>query len=59
MTDEEELNERRDEYLNIGDIVDRFKHIDEVYNHSPWNLEQIFANLNILMGKEIDNEDIF
>jgi hypothetical protein len=57
MTNKEKLNERRDEYLNIGDIVDRFKHIDEVYNHSPWNLEQIFANLNILISKEINTED--
>lgn len=50
--DEWELNERKDEYLRIGDIVERFNHIDEVYGHTPWTLEQIYANLNILVGKD-------
>ena len=58
MTIEEwELNERKDEYLRIGDIVERFNHIDEVYGHTPWTLEQIYSNLNILVGKVIENEN--
>lgn len=56
--DEWELStQRKDEYLRIGDIVDRFKNIDATYNHTEWNLKQIFANLNILMGVDI-KEDI-
>ena len=54
MTIEEwELNERKEECLRIGDIVERFNYIDEVYGHTPWTLEQIYSNLNILVGKEI------
>ena len=48
------LNERKDEYLRIGDIVKRFNEIDDLYNHTPWTLKQIYANLNILAGKELD-----
>lgn len=33
------LNERREEYLKIGDILDRFKRIDGLYNNTPWTLE--------------------
>ena len=50
--DEWKLNDRKDEYLRIGDIVERFNHIDEVYGHTPWTLEQIYSNLNILVGFE-------
>lgn len=57
MIEEWELNERRDEYLKIGDIVERFNHIDEVYGHTPWTLKQIYANLNILVGKVIEDEN--
>ena len=53
--EEWELNERKDEYLRIGDIVERFNHIDEVYGHTPWTLKQIYSNLNILVGKVIED----
>ena len=56
--EEWELNEDKDYYLRIGDIVDRFKEIDEYYNHSPWNLTQIFSNLNILQRVECKADDI-
>lgn len=52
MSSESDLIERKDEYLRIGDIVKRFKDIDAYYKHESWNLEQIFANLNILCSKE-------
>ena len=56
MTSNEwELNERRDEYLRIGDIIDRFNRIDDVYGHTPWTLEQIYSNLNILVGKVVED----
>ena len=54
--EEWKLNEDKDSYLRIGDIVDRFKEIDEHYNHSPWNLAQIFSNLNILQRVECKME---
>ena len=50
------LNERKNEYLRIGDIVDLLKENDEFYNHEPWTLEQIFANLNLLVG--VCKEDV-
>lgn len=50
--EEWKLNEDKDSYLRIGDIVDRFKEIDEHYNHNPWNLTQIFSNLNVLQRVE-------
>lgn len=49
------LNERREEYLKIGDILDRFKRIDGLYNNTPWTLEQIFSNLNILDSTQKEN----
>ena len=55
--EEWKLNEDKDCYLRIGDIVDRFKEIDEHYNHSPWNLTQIFSNLNVLQRFECEAED--
>ena len=54
--EEWKLNEDKDCYLRIGDIVDRFKEIDEHYNHSPWNLTQIFSNLNVLQRVECKME---
>ena len=56
--EEWKLNEDKDCYLRIGDIVERFKEIDEHYNHSPWTLIQIFSNLNILQRVECKAEDI-
>ena len=53
--EEWKLNDRKDEYLRIGDIVERFNHIDEVYNHTPWTLEQIYSNLNILVGEVLED----
>lgn len=49
------LNERREEYLKIGDILDRFKRIDGLYYNTPWTLEQIFSNLNILDSTQKQN----
>ena len=56
--EEYKLNEDKDCYLRIGDIVDRFKEIDEHYNHSPWTLTQIFSNLNVLQRVGCKAEDI-
>lgn len=44
------LYERKNEYLRIGDIIDLLKEHDEYYNHEPWTLEQIFVNLDLLVG---------
>lgn len=50
---EQDLMEHQNEYLRIGAIVERFKKIDEAYNHEPWTLEQIFSNLNMIIGAEV------
>ncbi|WP_185752633.1 hypothetical protein [Butyrivibrio sp. AE2032] len=52
MSNYEDLREREHEYIRIGDILERFKRIDEEYKHEPWTLEQIFSNLNMLSSKE-------
>lgn len=46
--EEWKLNEDKDRYIRIGDILERFKEVDEYFGHDPWTLKQIFSNLNIL-----------
>ena len=48
-----DLKEREDEYIRIGDIVERFTDVDEYYNNTPWTLKQILNNINILMSEKI------
>ena len=52
------LNERKDEYLKIEDILERFNEIDRLYNHTPWTLDQIYANLNIIMSEQFKSDDV-
>lgn len=48
---------RKDEYVKIGNILKRFSEIDEEYGHSPWTLEQIYANINILGSEELKTDN--
>lgn len=48
----QELLSRPDQYITFKDLVERFDDIDAEFNHSPWNLLQIYNNFNILIGKE-------
>ena len=59
MTKEEELNDLKEQILKDGntsvskrDLLERFCEIDKEYNGRPWNLLQILANINILIGQE-------
>ena len=45
-----ELLSRPDQYITFKDLVERFDKIDAEFNHSPWNLLQIYSNFNILIG---------
>ena len=36
----------------IKDLVERFIEIDKEYNGEPWNIKQIFANINIIIPIE-------
>lgn len=54
-----DLNELKKQILEEGDtsvskrdLLERFCGIDKEYNGSPWNLSQILANINILIGEE-------
>ena len=56
---EKDLNELKEEILEEGnilvskrDLLERFVKIDNDYSNRPWNLLQILANINILIGKE-------
>lgn len=48
----QELLNRPDQYITFRDLVKRFDEIDAEFNHSPWNLLQIYNNFNILVGTE-------
>ena len=56
---EKDLNELKEQILKEGntlltkkDLLKRFCEIDKEYNGRPWNLLQILANINILIGEE-------
>ena len=56
---EKDLNELKEQILKEGntlltkrDLLERFCKIDKEYNGSSWNLLQILANINILIGIE-------
>lgn len=42
-------------YINKADLVRRFVSVDEEYNHEPWNLMQILANVNMIVEKRIND----
>lgn len=45
-----EFTEGKSLYINKADLVNRFVEVDEEYNHEPWNLMQILANINLIVG---------
>lgn len=47
-----DLLNRPDQYITFRDLVERFDKIDAEFNHSLWNLPQIYSNFDILKGKE-------
>ena len=56
---EKDLNELKEQILKEGntlltkrDLLERFCEIDKEYNGGSWNLLQILANINILIGEE-------
>lgn len=56
---EKDLNELKEQILKDGntlltkrDLLERFCEIDKEYKGRPWNLLQILANINILIGQE-------
>ena len=56
---EKDLNELKEQILKEGstlltkkDLLERFCEIDKEYNGQSWNLLQILANINILIGEE-------
>ena len=51
--DIEIMTENPNKYVNLKELVERFIEVDEYYNHEPWNLEQIIANINIIVPVEI------
>lgn len=56
---EKDLNEIKEQILKDGntlvfkqELLDRFVDVDNEYKNSPWNLLQILANINILIGEK-------
>ena len=49
----QELLSRPDQYISFKDLVERFDNIDAEYNHSSWNLLQIYSNFNVLIGTRL------
>jgi hypothetical protein len=63
-TYEKDLNDLKEQILKDGDtlvskrdLLERFCEMDKEYNGEPWNLLQILANINILVGEE-PSEDV-
>lgn len=52
----QELLSRPDQYITFRDLVERFDDVDAEFNHSSWNLLQIYSNFNILIGTEREEE---
>lgn len=52
----QELLSRPDQYITFRDLVERFDDVDAEFNHSSWNLLQIYSNFNILIGTESEEE---
>lgn len=50
-----EYTEDEDLYINKAVLVRRFVEADEEYNHEPWNLMQILANINIIVEKKMSD----
>lgn len=50
-----EYTEDESLYINKSDLVRRFVDVDKEYNHKPWNLMQILANINLIVEKRIDD----
>ena len=44
-----ELTENSNAYVNIKDLVNLLVDNDKYYNHKPWNLLQILANINLIV----------
>ena len=45
--DIEIMTENPNMYVNLKDLVERFVDVDEEFNHTPWNLEQIITNIRM------------
>ena len=56
--DIEIMTENPNMYVNLKELVERFIDIDEYYNHEPWNLQQIIANINILVPVEVNKNKV-
>lgn len=48
----EQILEEDNTLVSKRDLLERFCEIDKEYNGRPWNLLQILANINVLIGKE-------
>ena len=54
--DIEIMTENPNMYVNLKELVERFIEIDEYYNHEPWNIKQIIANINLIIPIEIGED---
>ncbi len=50
------LLSRPDQYITFRDLVERFDDVDAEFNHSSWDLLQIYNNFDILIGAERDSK---
>ena len=52
-----ELEESYGKYIPLKALVERFVDVDEEYNHEPWNLLQILANINMIIPVDIGDKN--
>lgn len=53
----QELLNRPDQYITFKDLVERFDEVDAQFNHSSWNLLQIYSNFSVFIGSESENKE--
>ena len=56
--DIEIMTSNSNRYVNLKELTERFVEIDEYYNHEPWNLTQILANIRIMGSIEVGDNNV-
>ena len=53
-----EYTEDKSLYINKAALVERLVKIDEYFDHRPWNLMQILANINMIVPESFNGKGV-
>lgn len=48
-----DMTREENAWVNVKELVERFVEMDNYFNHEPWTLEQILANINIFIPEKM------